>query len=491
MNPLKYKRIIYFIGLVILVTLCIQVYWNYKNYQSGKTQLLRDMQTALDQAVDRYYVDLAKGTPLTLFADSVQFSAQTGSIQKVFDHDSLRAMDPHRFLGDSSGSSLTVYRSELNDSSEISFSFYDESTNLNIERDLASILDSLENPVKELSSRIIVSISEDTLSLSTIDSLFGEELERKNIDIDYGLVQKGLYDQQQRIRPEVVEKSELDVATQSPYFFFNKSLTAYFSNVTLAVLKQNLFGILLSFLLVTGVILCLLYLLKIINQQKQLAAVKNDLISNITHEFKTPIATIGIALEAMQNYTAKGDTEKNQRYTKISSEQVSKLNLMVEKLLETAALDSNQLELNKEPHDLVELLQKITLKELFARSEKEIHFQATDTPITYAVDSFHFENAINNIVDNAIKYGGDRIDVRINKSGASIEIGIADSGSGLQEQHKRQLFEKFYRVPKGNTHEVKGFGIGLYYTKTIIEKHGGSIDLKIRPNTQFIISLPL
>ena len=491
MNPLKYKRIIYFIGLVILITLCIQVYWNFKNYQTGKAQLVRDVQTALDQAVDQYYVDLAKGSPLTLYADSLQFTTQPKTIKRFVSQDSIHVFDPHRLMDDSSSTNLTILRSETGDSSEISFSFYDESHNLNIEQDLISILDSLENPVKELSSRIIVSISEDTLSLGRIDSLFSEELKRKNIDIAYGLVQEGLNDHQHSIRPEVVEKAQLDVTTQSPYFFFNKSLTAYFSNVTLAVLKQNLGGILLSFILVIGVILCLLYLLRIINEQKQLAAVKNDLISNITHEFKTPIATIGIALEAMQNYTEEGDTDKYKRYAQISTQQVNKLNLMVEKLLETATLDSNQLELNKETVDLAELLQKITLKELFATSEKKIIFNAEPEHIPYKVDAFHFENAVNNIVDNAIKYGGDHIAVSIEQLKDRVRIQIEDSGTGLEESHKKQLFEKFYRVPKGNTHDVKGFGIGLYYTQTIIEKHGGTIDLQVRPNTNFTIDLPL
>jgi len=491
MNPLKYKRIIYFIGLVILVTLCIQVYWNYKNYQSGKAQLIRDVQTSLDLAVDQYYIDLAKGSPLALFADSVQFTANTRAVKRIASSDSMHRINPHEFIKDSLPNGLTILRSEMGDSSEISFSFYDESSNLSIEQDFVSLLDSIENPVKELSSRIIVSITEDTLSLETIDSLFADQLRRKNIDVNYGLVEKGMHGEQHTIRPENTEKAQLEVATKSPYFFFDKSLTAYFSNVTLAVLKQNLGGILLSFILVIGVILCLLYLLRIINEQKQLAAVKNDLISNITHEFKTPIATIGIALEAMQNYTQEGDTEKYKRYAQISSQQVNKLNLMVEKLLETATLDSNQLELNKEQHDLVELLQKITLKELFATSEKQIHFEPMQDEIFYTIDLFHFENAVNNIVDNAIKYGGDHIDVGIKQQSNKIRIEISDSGHGLEETHKKQLFEKFYRVPKGNTHDVKGFGIGLYYTQIIVEKHGGDIQLEVKPNTKFIIDLPL
>jgi two-component system phosphate regulon sensor histidine kinase PhoR len=122
--------------------------------------------------------------------------------------------------------------------------------------------------------------------------------------------------------------------------------------------------------------------------------------------------------------------------------------------------------------------------------DKTISFTSSEEDILYSIDVFHFENAINNIIDNAIKYGGKDISVEIVKQNNSIEITISDSGTSLTEAHKKHIFEKFYRVPKGNTHDVKGFGIGLYYTKKIIEKHNGNIDLSIKPNTTFKITLP-
>ena len=105
-------------------------------------------------------------------------------------------------------------------------------------------------------------------------------------------------------------------------------------------------------------------------------------------------------------------------------------------------------------------------------------------------DPFHLENALNNILDNAVKYGGEKINILISSENEKLVISIADSGHGLGKSEAAQVFEKFYRVPKGNTHDVKGFGIGLYYTKKIIEKHGGSISVEIRKHTNFIIELP-
>jgi two-component system phosphate regulon sensor histidine kinase PhoR len=341
-----------------------------------------------------------------------------------------------------------------------------------------------------LSSKIILSFQEDTLSLERMDSLLLNELQRKNIDIDYGLIHTGLFDKSQSLRPQVIERSKLSTTSRSRFSFYENSLTVHFSNITLTILKKNLVGILLSFILVAGVILCLLYLLKIIKQQKQLSELKNDLINNITHEFKTPIATIGVAMEAIRDFNAGQDPEKNLRYAKISQEQVDKLNGMVEKLLETATLDSESLQLNYENTDLVSLLQNTTIKEIYATSGKNITFHSSEENIMQSVDVFHFENALNNLIDNAVKYGGEEISVSIGRINGNLEIQISDTGNELTEQHKKHLFEKFYRVPKGNTHDVKGFGIGLYYAKKIIEKHGGTIDLHLNKLTTFKIVLP-
>ena len=487
MNPLKYKNIIYFISLVIIATLCIQVYWNYKNYQVGKQQFVNDVQTSLDNAVDAYFTKLATDSPFR----TIDYTTDSN---QIFEHQvdtiSGDSIITFQTMRNSFPEGMTMLKRFSSDSIDFNVKFVD-STHSNTDKTrIFEFIQSSENPIAELSSKIIISISEDKLSLTKVDSLFTSELNRKNINVDYGLSYEDRFQKNDSLRPTLVSEATLETASKSPYFFNNSSLKAHFSNITLAVLKKNLLGIFLSFVLVGSVIFCLLYLLKIIKQQKQLAEVKNDLINNITHEFKTPIATIGIAMEAIQNFNAQNDSEKNIRYAKISSEQVAKLNVMVEKLLETATLDSDKLHLNFEIHDLVDLVRRASHKEAISIGDKQISFSSSEEEIAFPVDRFHFENAINNMVDNAIKYGGEAITVAIQKAVGAIEITISDSGNSLTEAQKKQLFEKFYRVPKGNMHDVKGFGIGLYYAKKIIERHGGTILLDIAPNTKFKITLP-
>jgi two-component system phosphate regulon sensor histidine kinase PhoR len=490
MNDPKYRWILYLISSVILVTLCIQVYWNYKNYEIGKQQLINDVQASIDQAVDNYYTELAKSSSFKFIGDSIGFSTSTLHDTLFINTDSIGRREHFELRVDASNEGPSIRKSSFKDSKTIKYQFIDSSNTNWTRSSIERFLDSISNPIEELSSKIIIAITEDDFSLKRVDSLFIKELNRKNSNIDYGLTLEGFLQKNDTLYPSSVDKAELKVTTSSPYFLHNSSLTVHFGNIMVTVFKKNMFGIFLSFLLVISIIGSLLYLLNIIKKQKQLSEVKNDLISNITHEFKTPIATIGIAMEALQKFNGDNDAEKSKRYAKISTEQVNKLNLMVEKLLETATLDSSHLDLNFEKHDLVELLRKAANQEVLDTNEKRISFHSPEKPIPYDLDVFHFENAINNIIDNAIKYGGHEISVSIDKTKSDIVIKITDSGNSLNSGHKKEIFHKFYRVPTGNTHNVKGFGIGLYYSKKIIEKHGGTISLEVNRNTTFKINLP-
>ncbi len=173
-----------------------------------------------------------------------------------------------------------------------------------------------------------------------------------------------------------------------------------------------------------------------------------------------------------------------------STAQLDKLTMMVEKLLETATLDGDDLALNKEEINLNEILENLVQKHQTLAPEKSIRFTALRENNWILGDPFHLENAFNNLLDNAVKYGGETILVELENLSSQIEIRFTDSGTSLSKAEAKQIFEKFYRVPKGNTHDVKGFGIGLYYTQKIIEKHGGSIDVSVTSQTTFKIDLP-
>jgi len=497
MNDKRYSLILYVIVFVILGTIGIQVYWNYKNYQTNKTQLINDVQVSLDNAVDTYYTNLAEKSTLgftmessadvDLFSENGKFDSLVKSLEfgkgKITYGDSI---DIHTidgvnvFRGAKADSMMQAIKMPYNNhSSKRAKILINDSTNLE------------RFDFKLFSSKILISINNDSLQLKDIDSLLQLELHRKQLNIDFDLSYKTPLDSLNFISHNQINESALITISKSPLLPKQGELTIHFSNETKIILKHILTGILISTLLVLAVISCLIYLLKIIKHQKQLAEVKNDLISNITHEFKTPIATISVALESIKNFDIISDKEKTKTYLNMSSDQLTKLNVMVEKLLETASLDSEHLDLNLETINLVDMLHSIIEKHRISVVDKTLIFNAIDHEILSEVDLFHFENALNNIIDNAIKYGGDKITITLNSTSKNIEIDIIDNGTALTKANSSRIFEKFYRVSKGNTHDVKGFGIGLYYTKKIIEKHNGSIQVILEnQSTCFKIKLP-
>jgi signal transduction histidine kinase len=153
------------------------------------------------------------------------------------------------------------------------------------------------------------------------------------------------------------------------------------------------------------------------------------------------------------------------------------LNQMVEKLLETATLDSEQLGLKPEPFDPVPILRSLVQKYQTINPENSIELILPGSIKELVADPFHFENVISNLLDNAQKYGGNEIRITLEQNGSSI-IRVWDNGGNISTADQSRVFEQFYRVPKGNLHDVKGFGIGLYYVKKIVEKHGGKITLE-------------
>jgi signal transduction histidine kinase len=492
MNSQKYQQILYFISTVIILTLCVQGYWTYKNYESEKKQFISEIQNSLDNAVDAYYTELAQQNTFSYISDSIPSDSLFMGIQiaDLLPTDSIIQKGFKTFKANDSfqNNEISIIKSSYLDSLQFDFDTHDAHLRI---KHLDSVNGSLPKHFEMLTSKIILSFSEDSLSINRIDSLIQQEFKRKQISVLYGLSHTNSWGDNQLLRGELIKKSSLKAASGSKFLMDGNSLAMHYNNSATTILKRNMTSLFISVLLVSSIIMCLIYLLKIIRKQKELAEIKNDLISNITHEFKTPLATINVALEGIERFNKDNDPEKSKKYADMSKKEVEKLTLMVEKLLETATLDSEQLELNKEEIDLNFLLERLTTIDDELSKGKEIKYSSSINTCLVNIDSFHFENAINNIIDNAIKYGGNLITVSISNSNSFINISIRDNGNNLSKQQASKIFDKFYRVPKGNTHNVKGFGIGLFYTKNIIEKTGGTIHVSTNKGTEFIIKLPI
>jgi len=511
MSSKTYAWILYCIAITIAITIAVQVYWNYKNYHINKQRIANDIQLSLDNALEQYYAELAKTDYLSIINPEVHTENAFGT-KKPTD----TALIATHFSFETEGSNtvdslLSIAQKELNKkligthhTKFDSISGYTQllpngkGFDVNRKHGIKSIqvlkgkkaYDSLKILQQSLGN-ILISMDRDTLDYGKVDSLLRIQFKQKQIAPIYNLEHfknDSLYHESD---PNLDAPHLLSVNSKSTYLKKKERIVLAFENPYQDALKLSLSSILISFVLATAVISSLFYLLHIIKQQKQLAELKNDLISNITHEFKTPISTIGVALESLGDFDGMRDKAKTKRYLSMSNQQLLKLNTMVEKLLETASLDSEAIEMHPEPVNLNTLLEQTTEKHEFQHTSRTFRLELSQIHKSITVDKFHFENAINNIIDNAVKYGGAEIIIATKSKPNAVEILISDSGHTLTPAHKQQIFDKFYRVPKGNTHDVKGFGIGLYYTKTIIEKHHGQINLILKPNrTTFKITLP-
>jgi signal transduction histidine kinase len=216
----------------------------------------------------------------------------------------------------------------------------------------------------------------------------------------------------------------------------------------------------------------------------------------MTHELKTPIATITVAIEGLQKFNALNDPEKTQRYLQTSRNELIKLNELVGKVLDVASFERDKITLHKEKIQVDALMHELmATEETKAGKSIRITYNNRDYVDYIVADKLHFGNAILNILDNAVKYSNEPADIKVEvyRDGNRIMFSISDKGIGIPAGHLARVFEKFHRVPTGNVHNVKGTGLGLSYVKYIVEAHGGEVTVKSEVNTgsQFILTIPI
>ncbi|GAA4333978.1 HAMP domain-containing sensor histidine kinase [Flaviaesturariibacter amylovorans] len=289
-------------------------------------------------------------------------------------------------------------------------------------------------------------------------------------------------------------RKEYDYATRPVRIFFspNSLLFAEFK-YDRAFYWDDLLWPMLAFVFILAISNgALLFVYKTIRRQKRINEVKTDFINNITHEMKTPITIASAGLDALGHHIAP--TERTSFYLQTSKRQLHLLNEFVERILESAVQDLAGFTLKKEPIDLHRLFGDLVQSHTVLQA-KPTHFRLTgEGPIVIPGDRLHLETAFHNIIDNAVKYSHDAVDIEIDlaEKDRDCVIRIRDNGMGIPPQFLKNIFEKFFRVPQGDAHAVKGFGLGLYYVSSIIKKHSGTITVHSKPQsgTEFTITLP-
>jgi two-component system, OmpR family, phosphate regulon sensor histidine kinase PhoR len=273
-------------------------------------------------------------------------------------------------------------------------------------------------------------------------------------------------------------------------------LSLFFPDKKKNIYMQMMSWIILSVVFILIITSAFIYIVFGLFRQKKISEIKNDFINNMTHEFKTPISTISLASEMLAKTAKSHSVPMTEKYAKIIFDENKRMQAQVELILQTAASDRQAIKIKKEQVNFHELVKSSVQNFCFENCEKElsIKFNLQAANPTIHVDPIHIRNVIGNIVDNAIKYSNETPDITVSTKNLnnSIELSITDKGIGIPREAMRRIFEKFYRVSTGNIHNVKGFGLGLYYVKSIISAHQGDIFVtsSVNNGSTFSVILP-
>ena len=354
------------------------------------------------------------------------------------------------------------------------------------------------NPVQQVSTNYFVVTVNSEIDANLLEFLLRTEFEKRNVqtDFEYGIYDctnekmvYGNYVPLQASPPKEPTKSL--PKWSSPGYYFG----VQFPYREATILNQMGIWVFSSIVLLM-VIIFFCYTLFIILKQRRLSVVQKDFINNITHEFKTPISTIAVSTEVLKEPDILHSPERLLNYTTIIEKENNRLKQQVERVLQMARYDKDEIALKLEKTGIQQIIQEAVQYAAAALEEKEgtIEVEPGAANPEILADQLHMANALYNIIDNAIKYcsGTPHIVIRMKDDPKKIRLFIEDNAIGIEEAHRRRVFQKFYRVPTGNLHDVKGFGLGLSYVKSIVEAHKGKILLASTPGkgSVFEIRLP-
>lgn len=295
-----------------------------------------------------------------------------------------------------------------------------------------------------------------------------------------------------KLTKKKIHKACLSCLWQEEYFH----LALYFPSQHKEAIVEMSIWLTLSGIFILIVIILFTYTITTIIRQKKLSDIKNDFINNMTHEFKTPISTISLAAEVLLNADHKSSTERLQKYSRIIYDENQRMRSQVDRVLQVASLEKGDYELKKTEFDIHKVLRETVQNLCFERCEDrtDISYHLDAEKHIVSADQMHITNVIVNLVDNAIKYSNEKVILNVysRNQNEGLIFSIEDHGVGMSHDVLKHIFDKFYRVPTGNIHTIKGFGLGLYYVKNIIEAHGGYIRVRSEPNkgSRFDVYLP-
>lgn len=328
---------------------------------------------------------------------------------------------------------------------------------------------------------------QDSLKIKEIDTAYSKSLKDQKINVPFTVVKLDSMDD----HSDMPGSNEVTVGFAHPVTY-----KMQLGNTVPYLLKQITSPILFSLFLVGVTLISFLLLYRTLLRQRRLAELKNDFISNVTHELKTPIATVGVAIEALRNFNALQDPQRTKEYLDISSNELQRLSLLVDKVLKLSMFEQKEIELKKETFDLKQLTEEVmnTMKLQFEKYGAKVSMHTEGERFAIKADKLHITSVIYNLLDNALKYSKENpvIEVLLKSYEEYIALSVKDNGIGIPAEYKGKVFDKFFRVPTGDQHNVKGYGLGLSYVSEVAKHHMGFSTVESEPGkgSIFTVNIP-
>lgn len=432
-------------------------------------------------------------------------------INQVFDRDRVNVKILEEMTTDSNGIVTTsynqkTYKGDSLANKEFPYPMDYSSIGSDAEKIKMELLQQRTEMVNDLFEELIsINIYKDykpKIDTAILDSLLKDEL------LQQGITAKFLYS----VKPDPsgsvgdFSKAVRECDTSGCYFKVNLApnntfikplyLSMIFPNQQNYLLRTLWVTLIVSGLIILILIASFYYTISTIQKQKKLSLIKNDFISNMTHEFKTPISTISLASEMLNDQSVAKTPDKVERFVKMIKDENKRLSVLVESILQTAILDKGEFKLKKSDIDLHEIIRQAIQNIQLQIDQKggRIHSHLNAERCILHADKVHITNIVFNLIDNAIKYSKEVPEITIETSNVrnGILFVVRDKGVGISKENLKKIFEKFYRVPTGNVHNIKGFGLGLSYVQAIAVKHEGeiSVESELNKGSTFKIYLP-
>ena len=525
MNKLFFRLLVLLMSLSLIGIILVQVYWFNSSFKNNDEQFKFHVKQVIGNVADKlqkqeaynfydkinhykdstgkvpkkddilefYYVQKNPRTNKTIIYSNSIISEDYNISPTFFD----KKFDTEKFKSFSSKRITEVYNDNSIDKSDVNQSLIPD---VRIEK--SGNLDILDNALFEISAKDVLSAMplEERVSVPVLQKLIKKELEEYGIETKFEF---GIYSNNLATKIKSNEfKYDKEATYSIPVFIDNEGSTKYELLVTFPLKKKFLLSELVS-ITVLSIVFTLIILIaysSALNQlirQRQISEIKNDFINNMTHEFKTPIATINLALDAIRNPKIIDDKEKVLRYLQMIKDENKRMHAQVENVLRISKLEKKELDIIKESHNIHDIINDAIEHVNLILEDRQgtiiSHFNAVRT--TVLINDVHFTNVIVNILENAIKYSPNVPEIEIFTENIKdmIIIKVKDKGLGMSKIAQKRIFEKFYREHTGDINNVKGHGLGLAYVKRIVDDHNGQVYVESEKGkgSTFIIKLPL